>query len=139
MISYRNSYPPDCYNKVWNPVFSKNRTFLEDDCPYGELERRASGAKGDNVAIFFQNLQDSVPCCEIEEVVEFCGSIRLDDVKSGAGAAGKRHAAWLDDRRYDGKCCENECCSEMSSGEKFRTHKNPYTATEFHQRLEVKV
>jgi hypothetical protein len=138
MIGYKNSYPPDCYDKVWNPAFSKNRKFSEENCPYGEWER-AFDADGDNIAIFFRNLEDSVPSLEIEEVVEFCGSIRLDDLKLGAGTAGKRQAAWLDERSYGAQGCSCKSSSKKSSGKNVRKHENPLTATEIHQRLQVPV
>jgi hypothetical protein len=114
----------DHYKKEWPPIFSKERKFLEQDCPYGELER-GCGAEGDNVRIFFRNHEDSVPCCQDEEFEDSCGGVRLSDVKSGDGMAGTKLSAWADDRCHDSDLC--------------RMYRNPLTAKDLHQLLKMPV
>ncbi|PSS22711.1 hypothetical protein M430DRAFT_16661 [Amorphotheca resinae ATCC 22711] len=89
-------HPSNYYAKEWDPVFSRDRNFIEDRS-YVDY-KRGIDADGDEFGIFFQDSEDSVPSCKVEEVKEFCQAARLVDLKSRAGTAGQRRAAWLDDR-----------------------------------------
>ena len=115
------------YTKEWNPVFSENRDFKEDGS-YVEY-KRSFGAEGDDLGLFLQDLESSIPSCQVEEVKEFCLGVLLDDLKSGAGAAGQRRAAWLDDRR----------CARVTSDRYVRYHGNPLTATALYRLLKAAV
>src|SRR5438128_2169455 len=117
MSGKKKSYPPDCYAKEWDLVFSKDRNFKEEGS-YVEC-KRGIHADGDDFGIFLQDSEDSVPSCKVEEVEEFCQGARLDDLKSGAGTAGQRRAAWLDDRS----------CARLTSSGCVRPYQNPLTAT----------
>lgn len=92
-------HPSNYYAKEWDPVFSRDRNFIEDRS-YVDY-KRGIDADGDEFGIFFQDSEDSVPSCKVEEVKEFCQAARLVDLKSRAGTAGQRRAAWLDDRSSD--------------------------------------
>lgn len=141
MAQYHSSYPPDCFNKIWPPIFSKARRIVHEDYSYGELARPA-GADGNNTEIFFQILEGSPPCVKVEEIIEAYQITSLDgDISLPDGTAGTRPVAWLDDRSHDIRCCQNNFCSHSNrrGGERFRRYKNPLTARELHQRLKVPV
>jgi len=136
--SRQTSSPPDYYSKGWKSIFLTKRPFYEPDCSLGEV-LRAAGAKGDNIKIFFRNLEDG-PCSEIEEVLDFLGGTCIYDVINGVGTAGSRSASWLDERSYGPKRCSDISCSSNTQDRgQARAHKASYTATELHQRLTVPV
>jgi hypothetical protein len=125
--SERKLYPYDCYAKEWDPLFSMDRNFKED-WSYVEWKRGIE-ADGNDFGIFLRDSEDSVPSCESEEVEEFCQGARLADLQSGAGMAGHRRGAWLDDRS-----------SALPTGSRcVRKYKNPLTATALYQHLKEQV
>jgi hypothetical protein len=128
MINGKRDYYSDCYKKYWDPVFSTDRNFKEDE-PYVEY-KRGINADGDDFDIFLQDSEDSVPSSKVGEVKELCQDARLDDLKKGTGTAGTRRGAWLDDR---------SCPSMMSSSRCIRKYHNPLTATGLYQLLKESV
>jgi hypothetical protein len=119
--------PLDYHPKEWDSVFAKDRNFKEDG---SHVERRRGiRADGDDLAIFLQDFEDSTPSCEVEEVGEFCRDARLDDLRLGAGTAGLRRAAWLDDRS----------CPRRASSAQARDYRNPLTAYELYKLLKEPV
>ncbi|KAH8588290.1 hypothetical protein B0O99DRAFT_693577 [Bisporella sp. PMI_857] len=96
MSGQRGHHPSDCYAKAWDPEFSEDRNFKEDKS-YVEC-KMGINADGDDFGIFLRDSEDSVPSSKVGEVEEFVRGACLDDLKSGAGTAGQRRGAWLDDR-----------------------------------------
>lgn len=86
----------NCYAKKWNPVFSKDRNFKEDES-WVESKRKFN-AVGDDISIFFEEFESSVPSCQVEEVREYYQGVGLEGLKSQAGTVEGPPAAWLDDR-----------------------------------------
>jgi hypothetical protein len=129
MSGEKRRYPSDCYAKEWHPEFSKDRKFKEDES-YIDRKRKID-ADGDDFDIFLQDSEDSVPSCKVEEVLEFCRDVHLEDLKSGVGAAGagQQRAAWLDDRSCPGLACSSFV----------RRYENPLTATGLYRLLKVSV
>jgi hypothetical protein len=110
--------------KDWAPIFSKDRRFKEDgswkDC---EVDG------GDDIGIIVQEDKGSVPSFETLEIEEFCEGANLDDLESGAGCAGHRRLAWLDDRS----------CHYLLSTPSIREYENPLTATGLYRLLKRRV
>lgn len=125
--------------KRWKPEFSTNRR-PKEDCSYVKYRRELVREIGvstenddgepDDLDIFLTDFEDELsslaPSCAVEEVREFCQNPSLEDLKSGAGPAGHRRAAWLDDRSR----------LSLRGGGGVRTYENPLTATGLHRILE---
>jgi hypothetical protein len=108
--------------KKWDPIFAEDR--IPKERSYVELKRKLN-ADGDDLDIFLQDEENSVPSREIEEVKEFCQGASVESVKSGTGVAGKSRRAILGDRSCigsEGGGCAMEC-------------NNPLTATELYDYL----
>ncbi|KAF2266352.1 hypothetical protein CC78DRAFT_578389 [Lojkania enalia] len=103
MNGERNLQLLELYEKHWDPDFSQDRQ-LGDDKPYFPELARNCGVDvnliteiREEITIFFQDDEEE-PCCEVDELQEFCEGARTDDIHFGIGSAGHRAAAWLDDR-----------------------------------------
>jgi hypothetical protein len=106
--------------KKWDPIFAEDR-IPKDVWSYVEWKRKLN-AVGDDLDLFLEDEENSVPSCEIEDVKEFCQGACVESVKSGTGVAGELRRAILDDRScngYEGGGCAMEC-------------NNPLTATELY-------
>ena len=128
MIGEKRDYNSNYYKKEWDPEFLADRNFKEDES-YVEY-KRGINADGDDFDIFLRDSEDSVPCCKVEEVREFCQDACLDDLKKGARKAGTRRGAWLDDR---------SCPGLMGSSRCVRKYHNPLTATGLYRLLKEPV
>lgn len=117
----------DPYSKQWDPLFSTDRHFKEDES-YVQQKRLIDVDEDDDFAIFFTDFEESVPS-SVEEVLDFCQGACLRDLQSGVGVSGNQRGAWLDDRsrptRDDSRCV--------------RDYKNPLTAIELYQLLNTAV
>jgi hypothetical protein len=112
-----------CYAKHWDPAFSTDRAFNEDwTCSFVDLKRKL-GAAGEGIELFLQDIEDS-DLDKVEELKAFVAPVTLDDLQQGAGSAGQRLGAWLDER-------------SLTSG--MREHKNPLTATRLYNLLKIPV
>lgn len=125
----RERHPSDCYAKEWSPRFSKDQNFKDDES-WVDIKRKLN-AVGDDFGIFLEDVEGSVPCFQVKEVQEFCQGIRLEDLVAGAGTAGQRRGAWLDDR------CS--VCVTYNPSAPIRDYGNPLTATSLYQFLKKKV
>jgi len=113
------------YAKRWDLVFATDRVFQEDFGQSFVQHKRNLGAVGDDVELFFGGSEDTISDCMIEELQEFCGGFSLQALRSGAYNSGIQRSAWLDERSsWDGST---------------RGHKNPLTATQLYQRLQIPV
>jgi hypothetical protein len=128
---------PNRHSKEWDSVFSKDRNFKEDK---SNLEwKRSINAEGDESNIFLQDSEDSVPSCKVEEVAEFCRGACFGGLESGAGTAGRRRGAWLDDRSYTSKVCHCSNDGNLTRNGGFRGYENPLTATGLSRLLKAPV
>ncbi|OCK74043.1 hypothetical protein K432DRAFT_311503 [Lepidopterella palustris CBS 459.81] len=126
MSGERSDYRSSWFAKKRDPEPSEDGKVKENG---SHLEwKRGNDADGDDIRLFVQDFEDSVPSCIVEEVTQFCQDARLEDLISGTGTAGQRRVAWLDDRSFS---------SLMSSGS-IREYKNRLTATELYHHLKVK-
>jgi hypothetical protein len=100
MSGRRRGRLSDIYGKGWNPVFLEDRGFKEDGS-WVELKRKM-GAVGDDLDLFLEDFESSVPSCQVQEVQEFCQSVHLNDLQSELRIAYRRRGAWLDDRSSEG-------------------------------------
>ena len=116
--------PPCFLAKKWDPLFAKDRKPKEVG-PYVQWKREIE-AVGDHLNLFFSgDLEDSGPASDFDDVKIFCEGEFLETLKSGAGAAGKRRGAILDDRSCTG-----------STGDRCEAHyNNPLSATELYEHL----
>lgn len=90
------------HSKTWQRLFSWNRNFKED-MPFVDVKRDMN-TNFDGLDIFLQDSEYPVPSQAAEDIRAFCeGATCLDDLRSGSGTAGKRPAAWLNDRK---KCTQ---------------------------------
>jgi hypothetical protein len=120
--------PFGCYAKRWDPKFSEARKPKKEGS-YVQWKRKTN-AVGDDLDLFLQdqnleNVEDSEPSREVEDVKEFCQGACLQTLKLGVGTVGQRRGAWLDDRS----------CAGLKSGRCAREYKNPLTAAELHLHL----
>jgi len=129
MSNEERGYCHDWYAKEWDPIFSTNRDFI-DYQSYVESRRRPD-AEGNNLGIFLQDYEDSVPSCKVEEVEEFCEDTCLDDLKSVDGAVNQLRAAWLDHRSIPRFGRDSEAC--------VREYQNPLSASTLYQLLKEPV
>jgi hypothetical protein len=113
-----------CYAKHWNPAFSTDRKFSED-CTRSFVDlKRELGAVGEGIELFLEDVQGFDLDGKIEELKALAPTVSLDDLQQGAGSAGQRLGAWLDER-------------SLTSG--MREHKNPLTATRLYNLLKIPV
>ena len=101
----------------WYSDFSRFRD-LEDDETLVEA-RKMVDADGDDLGIFFVDLRDEAPPCEVEVLEECCRGMSFKDVEEGIDKAGYRRAVWLDDRYSLG----------LEGSGDTRQYENPLTAT----------
>jgi hypothetical protein len=113
------------FPKEWVPVFSKDRKFKED----GSWKDNVEVDGGDDIGILVQEDEGSVPSFKTLEIEEYCEGATLDDLESGAGCAGQRRLAWLDDRS----------CDDPPSTLSVREYENPLTATGLYRHLKKRV
>jgi len=113
------------FPKEWIPVFSKDRKFKEDESWKGKLEVDGGG----DIGILVQEEGSSAPSFKTLEIEEYCEGATLDDLESGAGCAGQRRLAWLDDRS----------CDDSPSTLSVREYENPLTATGLYRLLKKRV
>jgi hypothetical protein len=119
----RNS-PPFFLAKKWDPLFAKDRK-LKEVGPYVQWKREIEAVGGPLNLFFSGDLEDSGPASDFDDVKLFCEGGCLETLKSGAGAAGKRRGAILDDRSCTG-----------SAGDRCEAHyNNPLSATELYEHL----
>jgi hypothetical protein len=110
--------------KKWDPIFAKDRKPKEER-PYVKWKREIK-AVGDHLDHFLVGAtDDSGPSGKVDDVKFFCKGACLETLKSGAGAAGKRRGAILDDRS----------CSSSKGGQCAREYNRPLTATELYEHL----
>ncbi|KAE9369078.1 hypothetical protein N431DRAFT_345415 [Stipitochalara longipes BDJ] len=109
-------------DEKWDRVFSTKREFKEDWSRSYVDRKRDIEADGEGIGIFLQDYEDSGLDDKVEELKAFAGPVTLQHLEQGAGSAGLRREAWLDERSI--------------TGEK-RDHKNPFTATQLHQRRRI--
>jgi hypothetical protein len=116
--------PPRFLVKKWDPLFAKDRKPNEVG-PYVQWKREME-AVGDHLDLFFSgDLEDSGPAGDFDDVKLFCEGTCLETLKSGAGAAGKRRGAILDDRSCAG-----------STGDRCEVqYNNPLSAMELYEHL----
>jgi len=115
--------PSKYFAKDWFPIFSKDRNFKQEGSwkdGYGD---------GDDFGIFPDDCDGAEPSFKLQEIEGFCRGASLDDLQSGAGLAGQRRAAWLDDRGRDREI------SRLG----YRKYERPLTATELYRHLEAPV
>jgi hypothetical protein len=124
MSGDRESHPFKSFTKEWVPVFSKDRKFKEDGS-WKDIE--VDG--GDDIGILVQEDEGPVPSFKTLEIEEYCEGASLDDLESGAGSAGQRRQAWLDDRSCDGP----------PGSLRVREYENPLTPTGLYRRLKLRV
>lgn len=111
-----------CYAKHWDPAFSTDRKFSED-CTRSFVDlKRELGAVGEGIELFLEDVQGFDLDGKIEELKALAPTVSLDDLQQGAGSAGQRFGAWLDER-------------SLTSG--MREHKNPLTATRLYNLLKI--
>jgi len=120
---------PNFFTKEWDPVFSTNRDYKRE-IPWVELKRHIN-ATGEDVGIFLEDFEVSVPSCKAEEVKEFCKGAHLADLESANGTAGQRRGAWLDDMASSHV--------QLSIDQAVRKYPNPLTATGLYRSLKLPV
>ena len=123
-----NSTPRTCPPKRWNAEFLTDRNFKEEE-PYAKTKSDIQSIF-DGIKDFMQDVEESLPSDQVEEVVEFCQGVCPDDLRSGLAAAGRHRRAWLDDRAYS---------PETSSGFPREYIGNPFTASQLYQILQARV
>jgi len=120
----KRKYPPHFLAKKWDPLFAKDRKPNEAG-PYVQWKRELE-AVGDHLDLFSSgDLDDSGPAGDFDDVKLFCEGECLETLKSGAGAAGKRRGAILDDRSCTGSTADR--CEGQ--------YNNPLSATELYEHL----
>jgi hypothetical protein len=116
--------PPRFLVKKWDPLFAKNRKPHEVG-PYVQWKREME-AVGDHLDLFFsKDLEDSGPAGDLDDIKLFCEGACPETLKLGAGAAGKRRGATLDDRSCTGST-DDQCEARYN---------NPLSATELYEHL----
>jgi hypothetical protein len=117
MKKTKKRFSSDYHTKIWNPIFSTDR--IPNEAKSYVEGRRGHQAKGEGIALFLYDSENS-KSCKTQVVEDFCHDVRLEDIRRGSGNAGRRRAAWLDDR-----CKANGA----PAGGHVRTYKNPMTPT----------
>ena len=125
MSDNRESRSSDLDVKVWDPVYSSNRTFFEEATSYVERKRELN-AVGDDINLFLRDSEDAIPSYEIEEVRGYCQDTGLDDLLSSTDTVAQRRTAWVDDR------------TETNNGG-VREYDNPLAAIALYQSLKALV
>lgn len=120
--------PRACLPKRWNAEFLTDRNFKEET-PYVRLKSDIQSVFG-GIENFMQDLEESLPSDQVDEVVEFCQGVCPDDLRSGVAAAGSYRRAWLDDRAYS---------PEMGSGIPRNYTGNPLTPSQLYQIMQARV
>jgi hypothetical protein len=87
--------------------------------------KRGVNAEGNGVNLFFQDYEDSEALCDLDEVRDFSEGVSLEELRSGAGAAGSHRAAWLDSR----------VLSNQAAGNMVKEYPNPLTPTALYKYL----
>lgn len=81
--------------KKWDAKLAEDRAVPKDHI---YLDRkRDDNATGDDIVAFFQQDEDK-PCCEADELSDFCRGIVPGGLEAGLMAAVERVAAWVDER-----------------------------------------
>jgi hypothetical protein len=117
------------YAKRWDPMFLQHREFKEDWTISYDQAKRSLSDDCDGIELFLQGFERSVPDCKIEELREFCGDTRLENLKAGTCLSGQQSSAWLDERSYPNRCISSQR----------REHKTPLTATQLYECLNTQV
>lgn len=82
---------------TWESLFATDKGYRED-IPFVDVKRDVN-TDFDGLDVFLRDSEDAVPSRAAEVIKAFCGDLALEDLRSGSGNAGKRPAAWVDDRR----------------------------------------
>lgn len=125
MSNEERVYCHNWYAKEWDPIFSTKRDFTD----YGSYveRRRCTDTEGNNLGIFLQDYEDSVPSCKVGEVEEFCEDARVDDIKIDNSIADQSRLAWFDQRSIQ--------CFGVNSEGCVRKCQNPLSARKLYQLL----
>jgi hypothetical protein len=106
---------PHFLAKKWDSIFAEDR--VPKQVSYVESKRKING-DGNDLDLFLEDEENSVPSREIEDVKEFCQGECVESVKSGTGVAGEWRRAILNDRSCigsdDSRC---ECNSPLTATE----------------------
>jgi hypothetical protein len=87
-----------CFTNAWDPAFfTRHERTGKDDVSAVEA-KKSMGDVDDELTIFLQVSEDLGCPCEADEVKRYCECVSLEDLEAGVGEAGKRRAAWIDDR-----------------------------------------
>lgn len=114
-------------SKKWNEEFMTDRDF-KDEIPYVRLKNNIQPVFT-GIEDFMQDVEGSVPCDQVDKVVQFCQGISPADLRSSV-VAGKNRHAWLDDRKYS---------PENNKGSRREYIGNPLTASQLYQILQARV
>lgn len=121
-------------SKKWNEEFKTDRD-IKDEIPYVRLKSNIGTTEGifqsvfTGIENFMKDVEGSIPCDQVDEVVQFCQGVSPADLRSDAVAGKKRHA-WLDDRKYS---------PENKNGTRRDYIGNPLTASQLYQILQARV
>jgi hypothetical protein len=118
-IPKERCYPLLCFTNTWDPAFFTRHDLTGKDDVSAVEARKSIGEVGDKLTIFLQVSEDLGCPCEADEVKRYCEGVSLEDLEAGVGEAGRRRAAWLDDRNS---------LDQTGSGSA-RLYDNPLTAT----------
>jgi hypothetical protein len=114
-------YPLQYFENAWpNSFFTHHGLSGKNDVPAVDTVNRSWGGIEEN-PMFFRELFDGLePFYEVDEVRRYCeGGASLKEVHDGAGDAGTRRAAWIDDRNSP----------DLTGKGSARLVENPLTAT----------
>jgi len=121
------------YAKEWDPIFFTKRNFIDYKSyvesyaeSYAERTRRPDTERN-NLRIFLQDYEDSVPSCKVGEVEEFCEDACVDDIKLDNSIADQLRLAWFDQRIIPRFGVESEHCVKKCQ--------NPLSARRLYQLL----
>lgn len=128
MSNEERVYCRNWYDKEWDPIFFTKRNFTDYES-YVERRRRLD-KEGNNLRIFLQDYEDSVPSCKVDEVEEFCEDARVDDIKLDNSIADQSRLAWFDQRSIPRFGVNGEGCVTC-----FRKCRNPLSARRLYQLL----
>jgi hypothetical protein len=88
--------------KKWDLLFAEDRKPKREVVPYAQWKREIK-APGDHLDHFFlRQSEDPGLACGFDNVKLFCEGACLETLKSGAGDAGKRRGAILDEKSCTG-------------------------------------
>jgi hypothetical protein len=109
------SDPHILVTRTWERLFAEDKGHREDT-PFVDVKRGVN-ADFDGLNVFLQDSEDAVPSRAVEDISTFCEGVTLEDLRSGSGHAGKRRAAWVDDRRrpsrHVGHCSPRRQMSDL--------------------------